>query len=314
MQMETELIWKYLSLKASKVEQEKIQKWLADDPDGSHAELYYEIHKIYDGVTLFSENPQQYKSPQSFFSFWRLAVAAAIAALVVVGSVEYSNYKIENRISARTETISVPAGKTLQLTLEDGSELWLNSGTQIERPVVFAKKNRIITLNNGEVLVDVAKDSRRPFVIKTPKADVRVLGTRFDVSLDNEEFQTTLLRGSVSILPNNGNEVLLKPYEKASLSSDGVLTVSRISNASAVESWTSGIIELVGVPFDELMRKFEKAFDVNIVIKLKELPKINLSKGRIRVIDGVDHALKVLSLGAEFHYEIDYSNNTITIY
>ena len=312
--MESELIWKYLSLKASKGEQEKVQKWLADDPDGSHAELYFEIHKIYDGVTLFSEEPKQHKTSRSYFSFWRLAVAAAIAALLVVGSVEYSSYKIENRISARTETFSVPAGKTLQLMLEDGTELWLNSGTQIEKPVVFAKKNRIITLNNGEVLVDVAKDSRRPFVIKTPKADVRVLGTRFDVCLDNEEFQATLLRGSISILPNNGKEMLLKPYERATLGSDGILTMSRISSASAVESWTSGIIELVGVPFDELMRKFEKAFDISIVLKLKEMPRVNLSKGRVRVIDGVDHALKVLSMGADFQYDIDYSNNTITIY
>lgn len=312
--METELIWKYLSLRANKGEQEKVQRWLADDPDGTHAELYFEIHKIFDGVTLFSDEPTQSKSMQTTFPIWRFAIAAVVAVLLVISSVTYSRYRVENRMSTRIETICVPAGKTLQLTLEDGSEIWLNSGTQIERPVVFAKKNRTITLNNGEVLVDVAKDSRRPFVIKTSKADVKVLGTRFDVFLDNEEFHTTLLRGSVCILPKNGEEVLLKPFEKASLSPEGIVTVSRISNANAVESWTSGIIELVGVPFDELMKKFEKAFDINIVIKLKELPMIHLSKGRVRVIDGVDHALKVLSMGADFQYDIDYSNNTITIY
>lgn len=313
--METELIWKYLNATANKREVEKVQKWLADDPDGSHAEQFFEIHALYDGITLFSETPVSAKTRRSsVMPFVKYAAAASLAALFIVGVGTFSLKRAERRMMANNETISVPAGKTMQLTLEDGSELWLNSGTQVERPLMFAKRHRTIKVNNGEILIDVAKDSKRPFHVKTPKADIKVLGTRFDVSVENEGFQTTLLRGSVSISPENGEEIILKPFEKAVLEQNGSFAISRISDAVSVENWTNGIIELVGVPFDELMRKFEKAFDTTIIIKLETLPEIKLARGRVRVIDGVEHALKVLKIGADFQYSIDYSTNTITIY
>lgn len=86
----------------------------------------------------------------------------------------------------------------MELTLEDGSRLWLNSGTELEYPAVFSRKSRDVVLHSGEVMFDVANDGRRPFNVETYASTISVLGTKFNVSVDEAsgEFSAALLRGS----------------------------------------------------------------------------------------------------------------------
>lgn len=313
--METSSLLKYLEVKTSEKETEKIQKWLADDPDGSHAELYQEVRAIYEGITVFGEAPNAGKSSfnRRSPSIMKIAAAAIVVVAVALGSSLYSGYHSREKMSRLTETISTPAGQTVQLSLEDGTALWMNAATQIEKPAVFAPKHRTLALSNGEILLDVAKDESRPFHVKTPSADIQVFGTRFDVSVENGNTCLALIRGSVRISSDKGNSLMVKPYEKVYVDEDGYFVISKFTDANAIESWTGGIIDLVGVPFDELMKKFEKAFDTTILIKCKDMPEIKLARGKVRIIDGVEHALGVLKHGADFRYTIDYNNNVITI-
>ena len=78
--------------------------------------------------------------------------------------------------------------------------------------------------------------------------------------------------------------------------------------------WTEGLISISGLPFDELMEKFERAFDVKIDITLTTLPNIKNVSGKIRVNDGIDKALHILQYTADFSYRKDSDTNVVTIY
>ncbi|WP_446776146.1 FecR family protein, partial [Macellibacteroides fermentans] len=97
-------------------------------------------------------------------------------------------------------TLIVPNGRRTTLILEDGSKVWVNSGTVLTFPTSFDKEKRTISVN-GEIYIEVAKDVNRPFYVKTSNFDIRVLGTKFNVSAYNEDAskQVVLVQGSVQI-------------------------------------------------------------------------------------------------------------------
>mgnify|MGYP000004802238 CR=1 FL=1 len=82
------------------------------------------------------------------------------------------------------------------MELSDGTKVWLNSRTKIEYPAVFADKERRIKLD-GEAYFQVAQNIHKPFIVQTPKGNVEVLGTQFNVESysDDSTFATALMEG-----------------------------------------------------------------------------------------------------------------------
>ena len=104
----------------------------------------------------------------------------------------------------------------------------------------------------------------------------------------------------------------LKPNDIANLS-NGHLFIEPITDPEIL-CWIEGLISISGLPFDELMEKFERAFDVKIDITLTTLPNIKNVSGKIRVNDGIDKALHILQYTADFSYRKDSDTNVVTIY
>ncbi len=92
------------------------------------------------------------------------------------------------------------------------------------------------------------------------------------------------------------------------------MEVCNLSDPDAVLDWTKGLINLQGLSFVELMEKYAKAFNVDIVMERKDIPEIACTRGKIRVSDGIDHALEVLRMAADFRYVRDYQSNVIYIH
>lgn len=317
--MDTYLLIKYLKCSTTPEEEAEVRRWLADDPDGSHAKQYSDAHFLYEGIVLHSRKTDSVR--KSGVSGVRKAVryaagiAAAVILTVTVGFI--AERHTFDRLSARTETIYVPAGKSMQLTLEDGTTLWLNSGTEIEYPAVFSRKSREVKLYSGEVLFDVAKDEKRPFTVDTYASTISVLGTRFNVSVDQEMggFSTALLRGAVKVRSKlrDGEEYRLYPNQMVRLSNDNHLYVEQIKDPESIECWTDGLIDISSLPFDRLMHRFELVYDVNIVIERDTMPEISYLSGKVRVSDGIEHALDMLELASDFTYKYDRQTNTVII-
>ena len=74
-----------------------------------------------------------------------------------------------------------------------------------------------------------------------------------------------------------------------------------------------GLIDIANISFQDLMYEFEKSFDVEVVISREKLPELTFTRGKIRVSDGVESALKLLKLSADFDYDIDRNTGTIYI-
>lgn len=318
--METYLLIKYLKCSTTPEEEALVKEWLADDPDGSHAKQYSDAHFLYEGMIIHGEERKQASGHAGKSTVIRriIVAAASVAAVVLLaGGVGLAtrNYTMD-RLSAKVETVYVPAGKSMQLTLEDGTRMWLNSGTEIEYPAVFSRKSRDVKIYSGEVLFDVAKDTRRPFNVDTYASVISVLGTRFNVAVDEpgQDFSAALLRGSIKVVNklSSGEEYILKANQMVKMK-DEHLYIERIENPGAVECWTEGLIDIVGIPFDQLMKKFEMAYDVDIVIDRETVPEIRYTRGKFRISEGIEHALSMLELVSDFTYEYDRQTNTIVI-
>lgn len=321
-EMETYLLIKYLKCSTTPEEEAAVRHWLADDPDGSHARQYSDAHFLYEGMLIHggdhSKGFASVQRPKKTVRRRILAVAASVAAAIAIiaGTGLLTRNYIIDGLSARTETIYVPAGKSMQLTLEDGTQLWLNSGSEIEYPVVFSRKSRNVTVHSGEVMFDVAKDTGRPFNVNTYASTISVYGTKFDVAVDESarEFSAALLRGSIKVSSHlrTGEEYMLQPNQMVRLEDDH-LYVERIADPRSVGCWTEGLIDVTDIPFDRLMKKFELAYDVRIVIARDTLPQIRYTRGKVRISEGVKHALSMLALASDFSYDYDRLTNTVVI-
>ena len=134
--------------------------------------------------------------------------------------------------------------------------------------------------------------------------------------LDGEtgDFSAALLRGSIKVSNKiSPDEVyILRPNQMVRMEYNHFI-VEHIDDPEAVECWTNGLIDITDIPFDQLMRKFELAYDVNIVIERDSLPQIRYARGKVRISDGIDHALSMLALAADFTYDYDRHAGEIVV-
>lgn len=315
--MDTYILIKYLKCAVSQEEEALVREWLANDPDGSHQRQFRQAHDIFNGMTVYSDAPRVRTGRTSRVR--RIAFAAmrvAAVAVLIAGVGLWMRNSTLDSISEKTERIYVPAGKSLCMTLEDGTTMWLNAGSEVEYPSVFSRRDRTVRVHSGEVLFDVARDEDRPFFVDSYAAKIAVLGTKFNVKVDSEnrKYTAALLRGSIRV-SNNSDEsetYMLKPDDIVELV-DNRLVVSHVDDIESFTCWTAGLINVFGVPFEELMRTYELAFGVDIEIRSERMPEISYSRGKVRVTDGLDHALDMLKLASDFDYVHDYEANKVII-
>lgn len=307
------MLYRFCAGLTSSEENNRIAAWLDANPEQGQKRLD-EAH----AVCLLSIMCEDTAAERPARRIWLRRVgriAAGIAAALFIGF--GLNYAIfTHRMSEWSEqltTIEAPAGQRIRFTLSDGSVIDLNSGSRIVYPSIFTGRERRVKLS-GEAMFDVGHDPQHPFVVETFACDVQVLGTRFNVQADEarNRFSTALLRGSVAVSSKLSDErVVMRPNSVVQLE-NGHLHVSQIINTDDY-LWTEGIISVSGMPFDLLVEKLEKSYDVKIVIDRPTLPEVGYQRCKIRISDGIDHALKVLQMASDFTYRYDEQTNRILI-
>ena len=209
------------------------------------------------------------------------------------------------------QTITVPAGQRINITLADGTNVWLNARTTIQYPITFNEKERLVKLD-GEAYFEVAKD-KKPFIVKTSRYDVEVLGTTFSVEAykDKPNFRTMLYAGKVKLYnTKTPKAVYLSPGQTAELQGESLRVVPTTDPNSY--RWKDGLIYIEDKSFHAIMELFEKFYDVQIVVNNKAVEDLGY-RGKLRVSDGVDHALRVLQNDFPFKYKRDEEKNIIYI-
>jgi transmembrane sensor len=163
-------------------------------------------------------------------------------------------------------TASTPRGGQYQIVLPDGTKVWLNAATSLQFPQHFAgaKERRVVLI--GEAYFEVAKDKAHPFIVKTAKQEVEVLGTHFNIDsyADESSVKTTLLEGSVRLRDLRSNDTqLLKPGQQAVLNHKEQLTVSEVDLDQAV-AWKNGVFYFYRADLKSVMRQLARWYNVDV--------------------------------------------------
>ncbi len=318
--MSEAMLFRFFAGETTEQETDIIAAWLDEDPV-RHQKRLNRMHNLYVVSIMCPEVCAAPETREKAGIVRRMKRSRIVryasgiaAALLICFGVNYLFFSHRVKTLAEMPSkIEAPAGQHIRFTMSDGSVIDLNSGGSITYPSVFSGRERRVRLS-GEAMFDVEPDANRPFVVETFSYEVRVLGTRFNVIADEEknEFSTALLEGKVSVshLSNNEN-VVLEPDMIASLR-NGRLVTDKIKGMDDY-LWPEGVISVGGLPFDRLAEKIEKSYNVRIVLERETPPVIKYTKLKIRISDGVDHAMRILSLASDFTYVYDTSENTITI-
>ncbi|SEL84748.1 FecR family protein [Aquimarina amphilecti] len=203
--------------------------------------------------------------------------------------------------------ISIPKGRIFQLSLSDGTRIWMNADSKLKFPKNFiaTEKNRIVYLQ-GEAFFDVATNKRQPFLVKTNGMDVKVLGTQFNVSSYQEDttIKATLVEGSVTI--NTGDElevISLKPNDQAIYSKDNRMINKKIVNTVLFTSWMQKKMIIQNESFAEVIKRLERTYDVEIISTNQKLNNTRFT-GEFD-IENVKQILNVFSKTINFKYVIE---------
>lgn len=228
--------------------------------------------------------------------------AAAVAAVVAIAVLWWQGRREEVRIVETEWTeCSTAYGQTRQLTLADGTQLWLNAGSRVLYPTDFHGRERRVYIS-GEVYLDVAKDPARPFCVSADGTEIRVLGTQFNVKayLGEKEITTTLVSGSIEMrLPGTEEAYRLTPGK--------TLQYDRTSGNIALyttpdynyPAWFRGEFTFHNETLEAIAAELERKFDVRIVIRNPELTDIRFFAGFVND-ESVDEILAALNLQKQF--------------
>ena len=152
-----------------------------------------------------------------------------------------------------TQTLQTPRGKDFKIVLSDGTEVWLNAESTLTYPSRFHGAQRIVELD-GEAYFKVAKDSARPFIVRSGKLETQVLGTSFNFrNYIHSTPHVTLVEGRV-LVTGHDTSVTLHPNEDAQIGDDGTIRVTQVDPRSYT-AWVDGYFYFDNASLEEIMRE-----------------------------------------------------------
>ncbi len=223
-----------------------------------------------------------------------VATQGSMQAVKVNGALKY----IGKTAELIYNTVSTDRGRQWQLTLPDGTKVWLNAASSIHYPLSFTGNEREVEIT-GEAYFEVVHNSKQPFKVKVAGQVIEDIGTAFNVNSYSDEptRKTTLIEGAVSV---NGTE--LKPGQQASLINNQI----RVSAANVEQAlaWKNGAFSFDNADIYTVMRQLSRWYNVEVVYEGE--PDTTPFKGEIGRSLTLAQVLKVLeSLHVHFRIEED---------
>jgi hypothetical protein len=211
-----------------------------------------------DGATINLENIQDDLENDKFFSLNKDSKTISFEKTIKASSNTFN-------------TLKVPYGKTYNINLSDGTNVFLNSGTSIKFPVAFKKGSDREVFISGEAFFDVKKNNSSRFVVKSNLSSAVVFGTKFNFKdYPEDSFSEIILtEGSLGVRKIENTEkdklVIIKPGEKAKVSFEtSEINRSRV-NTKIYTSWIEGRMVFRNENLENMIRKLERIYNVIII-------------------------------------------------
>ncbi len=234
------------------------------------------------------------------------------------GQIAYRSDIPDHDTEVMYHTLTIPRGsKTLKIELADGTRVWMNSASSLRYPNLFTGKQRQVEIK-GEAYFEVAKNEDMPFIVKVNnKAEIKVLGTHFNVSAYDDEstIKTTLLEGSVrvssslshSVSSSPRPSVILSPNQQASLDASGKLNVEKVDPEEAI-AWKNGMFDFKEADIRTIMRQLARWYDLKVEYEEEITEKFYVKMSRNTNISNV---FKILEATGAVNFRIEGKKITI---
>jgi len=306
------LIIRFLNGNCDPDEFQELKIWIDASPENKKE--YLETKDIWDvsanrvvdteqELSVFYKN-QFEKSKRSRLQWIRYSSAvAAVLFLGLIISVLVPLISNKNQ-NINYQVFSVPLGSRSKVMLADGTEVSLNSGSELKYSSSFSANKREVFLS-GEGFFQVKSDKQHPFVVKTKDFDVLVTGTEFNVcSYSNNNFSaTTLAKGKIQLQINGSSDLLeVKPGERFRLDRESRKYILNSVDIESEIAWKDGEFIFKKIPFPELVQRLERWYDVKLNVSNTELKKFAFT-GKFKNQETIWQVLDALKLTSPIDYQ-----------
>lgn len=253
-----------------------MEVWDAFEPEASPVErIKYKriLDKIHHQINI-NQNSSQLTIPKVPARHRILSIvtrAAAILLLPVLSLLLYTNLSDNGRYAGNLNDLEVeaPAGSRMNISLGDGTKVWLNHGSKLKYPYRFAGKNRKVFLT-GEAYFVVAHNKEMPFIVETNRLEVKATGTEFNVSAypEDEIVETTLVEGKVILYEKNKNLEIKELFPNQCLKFNPEKKESSLESGNTEKyiAWKDGLLVFKNDPIADIAKKLAKWYNVDVEI------------------------------------------------
>lgn len=305
-----QLIARYLNGELSGEEEMAITQWISEDSENK--KLFLDVKDTWDASIKSTSSQtdhllqfykrQASKTRKLQMPTWLsgFAVAAVLVIGLIIGNVMQNDSSL---LKSQMESFSVPMGSRSQLTLADGTIVNLNSDSHLELCKNFSAKNREVSLT-GEGYFQVKADKDHPFVVKTEKFDIKVTGTKFNVSSysSDQKINATLTEGQIRLSTINDKTFILKPGEKISFDQNTMEANLEQADVESEQAWINGEFIFRNIPFSDLIRRLERWYNVKLTYANTDFDLMTYS-GKFKNQETIWQVLDALKLTAPIDYK-----------
>ena len=306
--MDRETLYKFFEGAASYEEEVRIRQWMEHSPENRRE--FLKERKIFDSMLLLGdektiEEKERHKSWSLSSLGTELIKIVAVVAVTLGLSLLYQFVSDKNGV-VPMQSIYVPTGQRVNITLSDGTNVWLNACSEMTYPASFSEDIRRVSLK-GEAYFDVRKDEEHPFVVRTRFGEVTVLGTAFNINAynDADACYTTLVYGKVNFSTPDQNTITLAPGEQAVASSRGI--EKRVVDVNEYIGWAQGVYVFNNKRLGDIMKTFERWYDVHVYYEKESLRDLTYS-GDLQRYGTINTFLNALELTGDIYYRINGRN------
>lgn len=290
------------------------------DPELKNSDDYKELERIYklrehvsflykqkSEKDIWEEISLRLKPRRLYFNWLKYAAIIILSFSAGLSAIYFSGVK-KHKIAY--SSITCPKGQITNLTLFDGTKIWLNSESTIKYASDFNSSNREVFVE-GEAYFEVTHNKKNPFIVHLKKSDIQVFGTSFNVKSypESDDVEVILLKGKIEFITNTGS-VMLKPNEQVIFSArQGTVKKAQVDTEKTL-GWKDGEYFYSNEKLASIIQQIQRWYGVEIVLKNKTIQDYTFT-GVIDRKKSIGYNLRTIEMTKRI--KIEYSDDKIII-
>lgn len=326
--MDPKIIDKVLSKNATPEEARQVAAWFATIEGQSYFSQRYDRESYLLNEEIFEEwSDHEIPSKQMKVRFmsqlnmrvrtfrFRVAAAVIIPFLLLAGAFTFVTNRTGLFESEELAVFVVPCGEQLNVVLQDGTQIQLNSGSKLQYPKSFGLFSRNVKLT-GEAYFSVAKEATRPFEVDLKDIKVKVTGTHFNVKAysDDSKISVALEEGGVNIVDKVNIIYPMKVGERAEYDKEsGTCKIIKAPDMSLYTAWRTKSLNFYRTPLRDIIKTLERQYEVKFDVNDSSLLnyRFSMSTSKINLKEVLNDLEKVSKIRFKLNNESNYTVTTM---